>query len=729
MINASKKNNILLFLISVGLFISLLLSGTIGVTTSILLQSLPLAILGVVCILAAFIDRGSYKSLNLFHVVSLVGIIMYFGIRAYVSDSIDLGIGDLYLLFSASSVYCVVKLVGGQKVFKMGMLAIFLLFVFNVANYFESFALLRDETIGFALGTPKSGMFNHRNFCSIFLMQVTLMLVVYTLNGTRGAGSGGFKSILFRISTGVLAVTGFLSLYYCGARGGMLGLFFGLLVATGFYILPKKRRSVNVLWSIIIWGVFFCGIYFNKLALFKKSGGLEDRLDYFGMAIDQIPDALIFGSGSMSYSYKSYENWSIFGDHHLDHVWVHNEFLQIVTDYGIVGLLLVLILVLQIVVFGLQQIIECNQKGMMPCSKAIAGICVLVGFLISCLVSFPAHSFINLMIVAFAAGYLVKKKSLNVMSKRTTLLYRVIFISMGVVMVALSIPQIKAAKVYASHSIYTDSMNWNPYKHTDDKWYLALEEVNDISPNYISYSRLADLDVIRAESGVDRVSNAQKALQNSELALKRHPHFAPAMLVKSKALWYIGDYEKADESFEDLASFTKYRRRFYKVNTTWAACLLDAGRFHYSKGSISFAKKYYEKSLRVWLPLNYDKNRALSILDQIILEYANVLIIDKDYKTLDDLIVSRYGVAGNYLYKQREPICLNQARLFFLYAQNLYFRRKPSLAHKYFNWANHNYVYSQKKWQTKLSSEDKVIWGESKRIMRILKTANIQPAK
>ena len=63
------------------------------------------------------------------------------------------------------------------------------------------------------------------------------------------------------------------------------------------------------------------------------------------MAVDQFLDAPLVGSGSMSYSYLCYQNWGdLTASSANDHVWVHNEFLQVMADYGMIGLLLVVCL-------------------------------------------------------------------------------------------------------------------------------------------------------------------------------------------------------------------------------------------------------------------------------------------------------------------------------------------------------------------------------------------------
>jgi tetratricopeptide (TPR) repeat protein len=272
-------------------------------------------------------------------------------------------------------------------------------------------------------------------------------------------------------------------------------------------------------------------------------------------------------------------------------------------------------------------------------------------------------------------------------------------------------------------------MNWNPHEQKDGNWLRALEAVNKVSPNYISYSRLASLYIIKAEKGVDKESYARKALECSEFALERHPYHATALLTKAKSLWDLGEYKLADENFEDLASYTKYRRKYYKVNTSWAHCLLEAGRYYLDKGDLVQAKKYFGKALKAWRPYNRDRAYLNTLRSLIILDYSKVLILSEEFTELDKLMQNVYGSEGRYFPIERKDLSLVQARIFTIYGHSLYMRRQPSLAYKYFIWSEQNYSHAERKWKTKFSEKDLFEREKMKKVVSILKEGRVQPAK
>ncbi len=103
--------------------------------------------------------------------------------------------------------------------------------------------------------------------------------------------------------------------------------------------------------------------------------------------------------------------------------------------------------------------------------------------------------------------------------------------------------------------------------------------------------------------------------------------------------------------------------------------------------------------------------------------------MSKEHGELDELMRDIYGSKGKYLPKESEKICLIQARMFAIYGHSLFMRRKPSLAYKYFIWAEQNYSYSKRKWNTDFSESDLLAIGKMKRVVKILKEARILPAK
>jgi len=61
------------------------------------------------------------------------------------------------------------------------------------------------------------------------------------------------------------------------------------------------------------------------------------RLGYWSMAVEQFVEHPIFGAGSRSYSYECFRYWSPNLDTgEANPEFAHNEYLQLLADYGIV---------------------------------------------------------------------------------------------------------------------------------------------------------------------------------------------------------------------------------------------------------------------------------------------------------------------------------------------------------------------------------------------------------
>jgi len=167
-------------------------------------------------------------------------------------------------------------------------------------------------------------------------MMGALVSAVFAVYGSK---------VFVRSSAVFFTIISICALALAGARSSFLGLIGGLLLLAFVYLISRKRGSLNkkMIASILVVGMIFTGItgYFlleNRGTTIGESTLMQSRMGYFSMAVDQIFDAPLVGSGSMSYSYKSYENWGDFFTNNLDPRWVHNEFIQIVTDYGVIGL-------------------------------------------------------------------------------------------------------------------------------------------------------------------------------------------------------------------------------------------------------------------------------------------------------------------------------------------------------------------------------------------------------
>jgi len=247
-----------------------------------------------------------------------------------------------------------------------------------------------------------SGFYGHYNYFANCLAVTGGALSAFIV--CRG------QSILVRILAVGLVAGSFWLIFESGSRGGLIALSAAsLLVIAITYILKiigghKRATMWGVLVCIIISVsslAVTCVIYIKVAESRGYSGELfkgNKRVENVIMAVDQITDGSPLGAGAHSFEWKVREYW-------LEGMWggtpnpnyVHNEYLQVMTDYGwlLGGLFLLLILVVFARSWGAAAENNCDDQAQV---LNVAGFGGAIAFLIQCMVSFPAHILANLLL-------------------------------------------------------------------------------------------------------------------------------------------------------------------------------------------------------------------------------------------------------------------------------------------------------------------------------------------
>ena len=169
-------------IISILAAFAILWTGIFGTMTSVLMQSLSMVVLSVCCFLTAL--HSFYSKDRLFPTIALRPFIFtilsaaYFLARAFQSDAIDLGVKDSFLVLSGLMIYLLTCYWGrDREIYRFIIGAVIILALLNFLNFIPYFEHLRDEIIPFAKGDSVTGLFNHRNFMSHYMMMVVLLFL------------------------------------------------------------------------------------------------------------------------------------------------------------------------------------------------------------------------------------------------------------------------------------------------------------------------------------------------------------------------------------------------------------------------------------------------------------------------------------------------------------------------------------------------------------------------
>jgi O-antigen ligase/tetratricopeptide (TPR) repeat protein len=285
---------------------------------------------------------------------------VWIALRSFVSPVAELATADLLLVSMAVSTFLVFRAAGGGGLagkLLAGGIALTLaacLWVIGKQVSDPSFSPV------FPAGEVTSirGFFGHYSYCAAFLVPSALLLA--------GLGLHGRFHTATRIMLLVLAVAGLVAVVLTKSRGGVIGAGVGTAaLALGSVLIGKREGKRWFVPVAIIAPLALIGatvLFLNLLGGVQEQRGggeltgmLDNTIRFYmlGMAMSCIAMHPWLGGGSRSFSWESFQVWDVAaygqGSHKPEHV--HNELVQTVAEYGIVGGAL-LLLFLGCVVFA-----------------------------------------------------------------------------------------------------------------------------------------------------------------------------------------------------------------------------------------------------------------------------------------------------------------------------------------------------------------------------------------
>ena len=338
--------------------------------------------------------RGGIHQLNRFILFTGLATAAWIATRAWFSPVHELALADLLLLTMAISTFVVVQnafrdsasqkiIIAGIACLLVGQLAIMAV---QMAN--PEYSLLfpdRDR------GSP-AGFYGHYSHAASFLIVSSLLLMGFGLRGSIHISARFFLILL--------SLLGLAAVFVTKSRAGLIGAGGGLFTLLMYWILAAKRDGKK--WgfvALIITPIIFLaltivfGSLLSDVEQIRNKGsdllGMVDnslRLYYLGIAVSCIALHPLLGGGSRSFSWESFQFWDVesMGRAFTKPEHVHNEFVQTIADYGIIGAGLLLLLLVSIVITCTLKSVLKNQSTAIPSADAwrIGGIAAFVGFFI-----------------------------------------------------------------------------------------------------------------------------------------------------------------------------------------------------------------------------------------------------------------------------------------------------------------------------------------------------------
>ena len=313
---------------------------------SSLLFSLPsYGILSLLGLLSVSSFRRPQVPANLY---CLLGTAVFFGYilaRILTSEVEYLTRHDLFSVLAALIVYLVMALyLTSPKQRLWLLLGLLMLGLLNIGlgtvQYFrrEHFALFRFVQAG-EYGPRATGLYVCPDHLAGFLEVVGLM-------GLSAACWGRWPHWL-KVSTGYVSLVCLFGVFLTGSRGGYLSAAGGFLVF-GALSLKTLQTGMNVRkWLVIGCTVLALGMlaagmtYFMSGQLTLKSRWVNlrekggDRLSMWESAVKEFKLNPVLGTGSGSYLY--YQRQFRKSSEWADAIYVHNDYLHLLAEYGLIG--------------------------------------------------------------------------------------------------------------------------------------------------------------------------------------------------------------------------------------------------------------------------------------------------------------------------------------------------------------------------------------------------------
>jgi len=203
---------------------------------------------------------------------------------------------------------------------------------------FASLVFISGNFLGlkvFSSGDFLSFTFRNHNHFAGYMNMITWLCIGMSLY------NNGRKRLLFIALSTISASTVLLSL----SRGGILGLSGGAIFFSSAGMLSKNKKAIFMATALIAIAVValmltgsFDRVFERMWTLTEPELTTGERLRMWGGVFKMIKDNPLFGTGIGTFAY-AYSPYQTIGGYTIDHA--HNEYLEIISETGVVGGILI----------------------------------------------------------------------------------------------------------------------------------------------------------------------------------------------------------------------------------------------------------------------------------------------------------------------------------------------------------------------------------------------------
>jgi O-antigen ligase len=413
------------------------------------------AILGVLGLLAAFLIRTPRPAPSTACLVATVIFFAYIIVRACLSPVPYIARSDLYSVLGGLVIYFFVACILTKGTHRMAF--VLFLLVIGLAHAFIGALQFRDGTNfmpiswlqRFDYGTRASGFYVCPNHLAGYL-EVVAVLGLSLVCWSRWAV---WSKLLIAYGVAVCYV----ALILTGSRGGYLSTGASLVVFGFLSLVVLRRTSGGLFWKVGGAGVLGALILAAVVVYgVGKSDYLKDRaqntfettnmrLDLWKSAQDQWQLNPAFGTGSGTYLYygRLFRTERV----QLDPVYVHNDYLHLLAEYGVVGAVTFLLFLAAHLWRGMYSFRRLGPKRVAVSPRVlsnalalnIGAIAAVASYIVHSVVDFNLHIPANLLLMAFVFALLandgVLRETAAAAAGRAYLWWRAALPVLGIVLI------------------------------------------------------------------------------------------------------------------------------------------------------------------------------------------------------------------------------------------------------------------------------------------------------
>ena len=613
----------------------LVLSGlavfAVALTQSMSLQAVALIPVGLLALVHVWgVRSGNRPQLP----VSLLGLVIvaaiYFIVRASLSPVRDLGVEDLMLILPAFAVYLVCTT--GQFSSKVRWSFVYLILgvlILHLASALIQLTGGRGFSLALFLSSSNPadnsfivGMYGYRgSFANYTLVAGFVSLSLGVWHRCHIALKSCYVS---------LALLSFLFVVLSGSRSAVLSMVFGFIAFVVLSWLGVKRLAPSLQGKIktVIGSISALGLLIAVAAtywVFQSRAIEEDgiavifdsgvRLAYWPMALEQWYDHPLVGAGSRSYSYECFRYWSPnLSTSEENPEFVHNEYLQALADYGIIGLVFVLMIMGSHFYAGLRKALILSSpdtgeargwESSRDMVMNVAGITGAVVMFTHNIFDFRLHLLPNLVLLVVCMAWIVSFVPKQAKGRRLFpqwFMMAVVFL-IGGLTVGLGVYQLWGGWPLIENRLAKEDGFWDAQKVNRTKWDSALEESVRRVPTFRRYQKLAALSYLQVAQETEKGESKyfDRAVSHYRAAIARHPHDLVSAISLANLYVSRGDYQTANDLFKSASDLASSRERWFKMHSLWADMHLRWAVDLMTGGKLPEAEKHYVRSLELYL--------------------------------------------------------------------------------------------------------------------------------